>query len=106
MKRIEQLPLDALAAGMTLAEDVFDESGRLLIPAGAVLTESTIGSLERRDIGSVMVVLEVIEDPSETEAYRQRVCKDLDQLFRHAGHGEETRMLYQTVLAYRMEHRP
>jgi len=106
MKRVERLPLEALSVGMVLAEAVLDDAGRLLIPAGSALTENTIASLARREISTVAVELAIIEDEAEREAYRRHACKELDQLFRHAGDGEETRMLYQTILAYRLEYRP
>lgn len=40
------------------------------------------------------------------EARHRQVVADLDRLFRHAGQGVETRLLYQTVLLYRLEPRP
>lgn len=105
MKRVERLPLEALSAGMRLAEAVLDDNGRLLIPVGVELTEVTLASLARREVASVAVELDVVEDPAELEACRKRLSKELDHLFRHAGDGEETRMLYQIVFDYRMEHR-
>lgn len=106
MKTIETLPLAEVAAGMTVAGAVLDGSGRVLVPAGAEVTESMLLGLQRREIESLRVEREVEEDPAAREAYRLKLVAQLDRLFRQAGEGAEMRTLRQAVLDYRMERRP
>lgn len=103
MKKLEVLAVNDLLPGMRVALAVADAAGRVLLPAGAEITESTIASLRRREIEQVSVELEVEDDPAALEARRQQVVAQLDRLFRRAGQGAETRALYQTVAQYRME---
>lgn len=103
MKRIELIATEGLAPGMLVAESVVDDSGRVLIPAGAELSEGAISSLTRREIQAVMVELTVLEDPEAVEARRAKTKQHLDHLFRLAGNSAETKALYQAILDYRME---
>jgi hypothetical protein len=105
MKIHEKLPLDQVIPGTLLAEPVIDEMGRVLVPSGGELTESMLRSLARREIAELTVVREVEEDAAERETYRLKQTAALDQIFRHAGEGVETRLLYQAILDYRMENR-
>lgn len=105
MKQVEEMTVGALAPGMIVAEAVVDDGGRLLIPAGAELSENTIASLLRREVQTVKVEREVPEDPAETEAYRAALQERMDHLFRHAGNASPTRALYQAIFDHRMEHR-
>lgn len=41
--------------GMSLSEAVLDDAGRVLVPDGAVLTESLIHSLLRRGVAALCV---------------------------------------------------
>lgn len=106
MKKLEILAVGDLRPGMRVAAAVQDAAGRILLPAGAEITESTIASLVRREIEQVSVELEVEDDPAALEAQRQQVAAQLDRLFRKAGQGAETRALYDVIGRYRMEHRP
>lgn len=103
MKKVEILAVDDLLPGMRVAAAVHDEADRVLLPAGAEITESTISSLRRREIDQVSVEIEVEDDPVSAEAYRRKVIAELDHLFRRAGQGAETRSLYDAVARYRME---
>lgn len=105
VKRVEEVATADLLAGMVLAEALVDESGRVLIPAGAELSEKNIASLTSRDLPGAKIERQVVEDAQETEAYRRVLQGRLDHLFRHAGSGELSRALYQAVLDYRMEQR-
>lgn len=42
------------------------------------------------------------ESPEVLEARRSRLIGELDQLFRKAGEGAETRQLYQALLDFRL----
>lgn len=57
---------DDLAAGMTLADEVRDQQGRLLIPAGTELTERHLRALQLWGIPSVRIRMDEAEpDPSD-----------------------------------------
>ncbi len=105
MKKVELLPVDQLQAGMTVAVQVVDAGGHVLLPAGAGLTDSTIAALERREIEAVSVEIECAEDPEELEKYRAKLEAHLSRLFRKAGQEPEIKALYQAIVEYRMEHR-
>lgn len=105
MKRVEEIASGALAPGMVVAEAVVDDSGRMLIPGGAVLTENTIASLVRREIPSVKVEKDVAEDPAERESHLHALLERLDHLFRHAGDSDLMRSFRQAIVDYRMEQR-
>jgi hypothetical protein len=51
------------------------------------------------------IVREIQEDAAEREAYRLKQVAELDRVFRKAGDGAETMVLYQAILDFRMEHR-
>ncbi|MBI4229653.1 MAG: hypothetical protein HY608_02335 [Planctomycetes bacterium] len=48
-----RVPLDSVVEGAVLAEPVLDPMGRLLVPAGEVLTSAVLASLRRRGIPDV-----------------------------------------------------
>ncbi|OQA31162.1 MAG: hypothetical protein BWY57_02481 [Betaproteobacteria bacterium ADurb.Bin341] len=105
MKCVEVLATADLLPGMVLAEALLDEMGRVLIPAGAELSEKNIASLASRDLPGAKIERQVAEDVQETEAYRLVLQGRLDHLFRHAGSGEVSRALYQAVVDYRVGQR-
>ncbi len=102
MKEIVSVPLSEVCVGMLVAEAVTDAAGHLLVPAGAEISESMLHGLARREIAEIRIVRAVEEDAAASEARRARLAQQLDQLFRKAGEGAETRQLYQAILDYRM----
>lgn len=106
MQQVVALEISALQPGMTVAEPVMDAAGRVLLPVGAILSDSAIAGLARREIGKVGILQEVALAPEELAALRGRVAGQLDHVFRKAGEGPATRALYEAVLAYRLEERP
>lgn len=103
MKKTETLALEAVQVGMRVASEVLDAGGRVLVSAGTEVSASMLTSLARREIASIMIELEVEEDPAQREAQRIAVTARLDELFRKAGDVPETRILYEAVLAHRLE---
>lgn len=103
MKVLETLAIGDAQPGMRLAETILDESGRVLVPGGCELTESILHGLIRREVDELKIEREVDEDPVAREARRLRHVAELDQLFRKAGDGAETRQLYQVILGFRLE---
>ncbi|MBS1188992.1 MAG: hypothetical protein H6R10_784 [Rhodocyclaceae bacterium] len=106
MKKLQTIPVQDLLPGMRVASAVADDGGRILLPAGAELSEATIGGLKRREIQEITVEVEVPDDPAALERHRQQVMERLGRLFRHAGEDRETQALYQAILKYRLEQRP
>lgn len=105
MKTIKTLPLGAVSVGMRVAEAVLDTAGQVLVPAGAEINEGILQGLARREIAEIRIECEVEANPAAREAHLAHLASHLDRLFRKAGDGEETRLLYRAVLDYRMEHR-
>lgn len=105
MKSRTTLKLDDVQPGMIVAEAVTDDGGRVLVPAGVALSEGMLQSLKRREVGAIWVETTIVDDPAAREAYRVQQVAKLDKLFRQAGDHLETRLLYQAILAFRMETR-
>jgi len=103
MNRQTPLGIDALQPGMRLAASVADAAGQVLLPAGAELTENMLHSLRRRGVAELLIETEVDEDPDVLEARCAGLKKQIGQLFRKAGEGQETRVLYQSILDFRLE---
>lgn len=105
MKIAETLAIENVQPGMQLAEAILDEMGRTLMPAGVELSEGTLKALARREVSVLTVVREVDEDPAEREAALAKIVARTNHLFRKAGEGVETRLLFQAIVDFRMEHR-
>ena len=102
MIRQETRRIDELQPGMRLAAAVTDAGGQVLLPAGAELTESMLQGLRRRDVAELLIETEINEDPAALEARCAVLKKQLEQLFRNAGGGVETTVLYQAILEFRL----
>lgn len=76
MMRIERIPIQEAAAGMTVAADVRDTQGTLLVGAGTALTARLIEQLARRGIEllplAVTHVLSGEECAAETAQLEER----------------------------------
>lgn len=103
MKTQVSLALAEVEVGMRLAVAVIDEGGHILVPAGVEISDSILHGLQRREVAEIVVEREREEDPAQREERRLRTTAQLDQLFRKAGDGAETRQLYQAILTYRLE---
>ena len=99
-KQIE-IELDDAQPGMTLSEPVIDGKETVLLPAGTVLTESTLKSLSRRGIDSIVVVNDAISE-ADLRLERERVEKRMAVLFRQCAPGSISQTLSQLILAYRL----
>jgi len=102
MKVVELLALDVVQAGMKVAEAVLDHAGKMLVPAGAEVSEVMLNGLRRREVASLKVEREVEENPAALEARRAMETGRLERIFRQAGDAVETRTLFQAVLNHRM----
>ncbi|MDP2834628.1 MAG: hypothetical protein Q8Q28_15265 [Pseudomonadota bacterium] len=103
MTRIHTLPLDRVMPGMVLGADLCDAYGATLLAAGSELSATQIASLRRRDVRQVVIEVREIVSEAEREARRDEIRARLRHLFRRTGEGEADRVLYQTLLEYRLE---
>lgn len=103
MKVRALLPLDEVAVGMRVAGPVADAGGHLLVQAGTEVSESLLQGLQRRGIAAVEIEQDIAENPEQLAMRRAEISVQLDQRFRKAGDGAETRLLYQAILDYRLE---
>lgn len=94
---------EAALPGMCLSEAVRDDAGRVLVPDGAVLTESLIHSLLRRGVPALHVDQAVEEDPAEREIRRALIARSVAVLFRQAGEGAGAMALQDAICAFRLE---
>jgi hypothetical protein len=89
--------------GMVLSDVLLDRQGQMLLPQGAVLTESVLASLGRHGVAMVPVVAAADSAPLDPEAVQAR----LDHVFRRHERGNDddwaTGILRQYVEDYRLE---
>ncbi len=89
--------------GMVLAEALHDQSGSVLLPAGATLTSGTLNALRRRGVESLGGLGDDAPDDGAAAAERERQCARLARLFRHsAGLGASGELL-QRLYLYRQK---
>lgn len=93
------LALAEARAGMVLAAASRDAGGAVLLPQGAVLTESMLASLARRGVASLDIIAAVSSAEREAEAARQ--CERLERLFRHSAAVGATPALLARLQHYR-----
>ena len=114
---LHSMPITEARAGMVLAETVCDDSGAVLLAAGATLTEVTLNALRRRDIALLGIVAnnddknadgESINSAASaaSEAERVRQCARLARLFRHNAALGATGALLERLVHYRRTHSP
>ena len=103
MKSKELIAIGLATPGMRLAESLVDGGGRVLVPAGAELTDRLLEALARRDVAELLVEREIAIDQEAREAMLAGIDQCLSRRFRQAGEGAETRLLYQAVRDYCLE---
>jgi hypothetical protein len=95
--------LDEATAGMTLAGDLVDQNGTVLLHRGSVLTDGLLGALARRGVARVRVAGEP-DGMASSGAQRERAAARLAHLFRHGAQGADAE-LRACLQDYRMEAR-
>ena len=100
---LKTVPLDQVLPGSVLGDNVQDEAGRVLLRAGAVISESALEALRRRAVEQV--VLDVVEKPSPEQFALEKVRLEtrLESAFRRAGQSEANRQLWQAILEFKLE---
>lgn len=101
MANIIQLALEQAEAGMQIAANLQDDHGNVLLPAGTVLTDSSIKSLLRRGVTDISIV--GTDEPAvDPRLEQERVKNRLTKLFRKSYIGELDRLLMDYVSIYRI----
>ncbi|HEX9173049.1 MAG TPA: hypothetical protein VF861_10325 [Telluria sp.] len=98
------IQLTQAAPGMVLSDLLLDRQGQMLLPKGAVLTESMLASLARHGVEMVPVLAAAAaQAPPDQSALQAR----LDHVFRRHQRGNDddwaTGILRQYVEDYRLE---
>lgn len=94
-------PIDEVAAGATLAEAIRDAQGSVLLPAGAVLTETALASLRQRGVQSIPLRVRQEISAAEEAARSERIEKRLHYIFRNVGDCAAAHELQRQVSEYR-----
>lgn len=95
------LPLNEVLAGMSVANDLLDIHGELILGQGTIVTEAILLSLLRRGLETLDIVAEKIAAPgpeAEMELRRLRLAK----LFRRCGDGPADKLLIRYLMQYRL----
>ena len=98
------LPLDQASAGMTLARDLLDARGQVLMAQGTELGDAALATLHRRDVTAVWVFDTEQANPdlqAQEAALRQHHQERLARLFRHVGDAADDRHLQDLMVRYR-----
>ena len=99
------LPLEQATAGMTLARNLLDAKGQILMTQGMQLNATSIAGLARRDVTKLWVRCDETEQTTDFKAQeaaqRQHHKERLAQLFRHIGETPEGRSLMNLMAHYR-----
>ena len=97
----QTIELEQASAGMVLAADLCD-GGKVLLPAGATLSDASLTSLRRRGIETLVVLgEEAAEDAAAAEAERARRYARLTRLFRASAEQGATGQLLARLQLYR-----
>jgi len=101
-RRSYQITLDEAIPGMILADDLLDQHGKVLLPAGSTLTETSLVSLGRRGVDMLPILREESTEP-DNEADLEKHRRRLGVLFRkHTEDDMATEILRQFVTNFRL----
>lgn len=95
-------PLDQVLPGAVLGDNVHDDTGRVLLRMGTVLTESSLEALRRRGVETLPVAVVEQHSAEHLAHERARIEARLQEAFRRAGESEANRQLWQAVLEYKL----
>lgn len=100
---VRHVPLNEVAAGDMLAEDVTDAGGRILVSRGAPVTGAILASLRRRGIETIAVAIAEDNAAPDPSTRRAIIEQEMRIRFRRAGHGAASRLLFQATLEHLLE---
>ena len=100
--RHQYLSIKNIKPGMILADDLMDKLGRILLPAGTLLTEKALKSIAQHHILQLSIfVNELPGEEHDPELERQKKIDRLKQLFRHGPYQSPTNLLEEYIVKYR-----
>lgn len=77
MNTNQKISLDNAVAGMVLSTDLLRSSGEIVLPAGAVLSDTLISSLKRHQFNEISIV---INDPQAAQEEIRRLEKKIERV--------------------------
>lgn len=99
------LNLKQATAGMTLARNLLDAKGQVLMTQGSQLSASTLTALARRNVTKLWVLLDAPTQTTDLKvmeaAQRLHHKERLTRLFRHVGENPDGRHLMHLMARYR-----
>lgn len=99
---VETVAIGEAGAGMVLADDLRDDAGAVLLPAGAILSAATLASLRRRGVATLRIAArDAGADGAARQAECERQCQRLERLFRRSAEVGATGQLLERLYAYR-----
>jgi len=98
MKRIKHVSLDEVSPGISLALDVVDPAGNVLLRKDSLLTDANIAKLRNKKIASISIC---IEDNISNEQEYERVTRLLEHQFRKMIDDPDMQKLKSIILEYR-----
>ncbi len=104
-KRHRYVPLEKITPGTSLADDLLDKLGHVLLPAGTLLTASILKAVAHHDIHQLSIADEDLQNHAqqeqEDEQNQARKLARLAQLFRHSPNEGPNEMLKNYLERYR-----
>jgi hypothetical protein len=103
-KRSHYLPIQTIKVGMILADELLDKVGHVLLPAGAVLTETMLANMAHHNIHFLSILSNNEENEAEIELENillQKKLERVEHLFRHNKNHSPTNLLYDYIKKYR-----
>jgi hypothetical protein len=96
-----EIDLADATAGMTLAAEVLDDHGSILLAKDAVLSDGVLASLRRRGVRNCVIWMPPCDEgPSGEETVAYALAR-LDGLFRNTQQDEPNKHLLDLLRAYR-----
>jgi hypothetical protein len=96
------LPISKIYPGMTLATELIDKQGQILLPAGVIITKQILASLLLHDIHQLSVLKDISDLPSLNNANLEITKQRLDIIFRHAPFEEPRNTLANLIKKFRL----
>ena len=94
--RHQYLSIKNIKPGMILADDLMDKLGRILLPAGTLLTEKVLISIAQHHILQLSILVSELPGEEQDPALeRQKKIDRLKQLFRKGPYHSPTNLLQE-----------
>jgi hypothetical protein len=102
MQPYQIIPLDSAIPGMTLADNLLGSHGEIMLPSGAVLSETMISSLKRHSVAEISILknIDPIEQEQNNRLMLEQKMQRADKLFKT----HEQNRLNQELKNYLIHH--